>query len=184
MEKGDRVMSSSNNANKVGYAYRQPSLTAEELRALIRVYVLPGGKTFAFAASSVELMGITECTDIDDVQLAGKTLFNEQPVTFEFGHVFSPAAEVRWKLRGGSYDALLLTEAPIDELEQSGRRLKIDGGLFLREPGAGAAIIVQTPQAEKQSGRRNCLEYKEYVAANGAVQFVRYTTYREGRKFV
>jgi hypothetical protein len=126
------------------------------------------GGAFAFAASSIELKNIHSCSTINDVRLEGTCTHNGIPVPFAFGHVFSPRAEVRWKRRGEQYDALVLSEKPVSSLEPFA--LVVAGGLTLREPKAGTAIILNTPAGT--------LDYKEYVAPNGAVQFVRYCEYK------
>ncbi len=165
----------SSDTRKPGYVYRRAGLTADALRSLVEEYVLSDGGAFAFAASSVKLKNIHPCSTIDDVPLEGKRTHNDIPVPLTFGHVFSPRAEVRWKRRGEQYDALVLSEKPVGVLEPFA--LAVAGELTLREPKKGTAIILNTPAGK--------LDYKEYVAPNGAVQFVRYVSisqYSEGRK--
>jgi hypothetical protein len=162
-------MNTSNNTKQRGYVYRQCPLDAAALHSLMTTYVL-GEPTYAFAANSIALKPIYACSTAQEVQLVSERTHDGAPVPFAFGHVFSPRAEVRWKRREDhTYDALVLTENEIPDL--AGEALTIE--LYIREPQdtAQVGVILRHPKDEKQYKQ---LAYVEYVAANGAVQFVRY----------
>jgi hypothetical protein len=162
------------------YVYRKQDQTAAQLQALVNDYVCPSASTmhmYAFAASSVERQPTDTYEPVEQVTLAGA----KGP--FEFGHVFSEKAEVRWKLQSGfaeadyRYDVLLLTEEEQPVLQAD--ELKIPGGLTARC--TKQAIILDTPQEVKKQQKRHRLECVEYCAANGAVQFVRYKQIEQRR---
>jgi hypothetical protein len=177
LEEGDPTMS----VQQKGYAYRLYPLTLDELKAYITQHVFAppdAGKVFAFGGNTVDLSPIANVATVDAIP------FQDEHGPFTFGHVFSQQGELRWKRRGKpccqkqdephqeqqgkTYDALLLTENGITVL--SGQALDLSSPLTVREPKNDNAWIVLNPRAKY--GR---LGYKEYVGANQAVYFVRYT---------
>jgi hypothetical protein len=169
-------MNNTNHDKQAGYAYRQCPLDETALRLLMTSYVL-GETTYAFAASSVEYQPIKACKTIDDVQFMGNNPYNgETGIPLAFGHVFSPRAEVRWKRREDhTYDALVLSENEIPDLKVEALDIK----LYIREPKNKNQVgILLRHKVHLSQGKGNQLVYVEYVAANGAVQFVRYKSVR------
>ncbi len=104
-----------------------------------------------------ELQHITSSLDEDASLLVG-----------DFGHIFSPRAEVRWKRRAqDTYDVLILSDQPPTTIDQA---VAIGGTWHTSE--LGKHVILQ-------SNQRPPLACIYYYAHNGAVQFVRYVGQRK-----
>lgn len=147
-----------------GYVYRRAPLSEQALRDLIAQYVFDGSQVFAFAADTVALLEIKSYPSAAEV-----------PVAYDFGHVFSGNAEVRWKKTDEGYDALLLAEHAIAALNDQ----MISGPLHTRTPLPKAWLVLRTPEDAQKRKVRWRLGYIEYIGANRAVQFVRYTQREE-----
>jgi hypothetical protein len=149
-----------------GLIYRLHPLALNELKERIKQQFFAQqntGEVFAFAGNTVELTPIVSVASVDDLQ------FESEYGPFDFGHVFSEQAELRWKCQGQQYDVLLLTETPISALQ--GQALKLDSALTMRRPKNKDAWIVLNPRSGYDR-----MDYAEYVGANQAVYFVRYMT--------
>ena len=155
----------------VGYIYRVALADADQLRTLINKHVGNGGWTFGGAAQwdFVSTEGQKNLREL-------KPIADTEPIDVkgDFGHAFSESAEVRWKRRDdGRYDVLVLSEQP--QIVQGGSQLSMphwnartrmweDGAWTVRQP--SAAMI-------RQAGGRSPISYIDYLAPNGAVQFLR-----------
>ncbi|WP_333691594.1 hypothetical protein [Chloroflexus sp.] len=141
-----------------GYIYRITPATAAQVRDLITRYVsLPcwhfsGSHMWDLSPSSSQhLRPLVKSTNITDITLSG-----------DFGHAFSPQAEVRWKRLGDDeYDVLILSE---QARTVNGAQTLVDGW----------EVRQHTPRRLLQSGNRPSIEYLTYHAPNGAAQFIRY----------
>lgn len=142
------------------YLYRQAPLDEAGLRALIAEQVFGGGQVYAFSANTRELQSIYSCGQVEDVRLTGDT------GDYDFGHVFSQIAELRWKRTDRGYDALLLTENTIPALAEA--EIRPERRFTVRTPAHGVAILLDGPHQGRQ------LDYLEYLAENETVQMQRY----------
>jgi len=146
-----------------GYLYRVYPADAAQLRALIAQFVSPPCWTFGGAArwdfeparGQANLRPITPLADA--AAIAGLDL------TGDFGHAFSPQAEVRWRRRDATtYDVLVLSE----------RSLTVANSTVLA---AGWATSVPRAGVLQSGAQSQTLRVIAYHAPNGAVQFLRYT---------
>lgn len=147
-----------------GYVYRRALPNEQALRDLIAQYVFDGSEVFAFAADTVALLEIKSYPSAAEV-----------PVAYDFGHAFSRNAEVRWKKTDEGYDTLLLAEHAIDALHDQ----MISGPLHIRTPLSKAWLVLRTPDDARKRKVQWRLGYVEYIGANRAVHFVRYTKREE-----
>lgn len=146
-----------------GYLYRFIVANAQDVTDLIERYVLRGPQVFAFGGTTKELLPIAAYNQARDI-----------PLGHDFGHAFSLAAEIRWKLTDdGTYDVLLLQEQPVPN------KVTIAPLMDVYTASDVAEIVLTTPREVAQRRYRWRLGYKEYLGANKAVQFVRYTRRRE-----
>jgi hypothetical protein len=157
-----------------GYVYRLYPLSEQELCQACADYVFTAAdvEALAFAANTVELQHIHSLKSSHEFQLAGKK------GRYDFGHVFSEQAELRWKRWGQQYDALVLTEHALPQLQHC--HLQGVETLQTRYPKdyprrLESWIVLTTPADEHAPSKRWRLGYIDYVAPNQAVLFVRYT---------
>ncbi len=139
-----------------GYIYRISPATASLIRALVQQYVsLP---CWHFWGAH-----LWDLNPTDGQYLQPLTRTNTITLKGDFGHAFSPQAEVRWKRLGDDeYDVLILSE----------QALTIAGAQTLA---AEWDARVHHPQRHlHQSGNRPNIHYLTYHAPNGAAQFIRY----------
>jgi hypothetical protein len=147
-----------------GYVYRRASLNEQGLRDLIAQYVFDGSQVFVFAADNIDFLEIKPYPSAVEI-----------PVAYDFGHVFSLNAEVRWKKTDTGYDALLLAEHLIDALSDQ----MIGTPLNTRMPLPKAWLVLHTPEEARKRKVQWRLGYVEYIGANHTVQFTRYTQREE-----
>jgi hypothetical protein len=145
-----------------GYVYRRFPLDADGLRALL-VDVFGEQLVWAFASNSVEISPIEQRAPAL-ASLAG------QRAEYQDGHVFNQGAEVRWKKRGQAYDALILAEdqdrLPRAEPIRNGQGQQLI--LRAQRPPKDIAIVLDGRHKDQ------VLDYIEYIAPNGVVQFQRF----------
>lgn len=154
------------------FVYRQAHLDEAGLLALL-TRVFDNGLVWAFGANTIW---------IDPIALLAVTevkLHHARYGRLDSGHVFLPRAEVRWKRRGSVYDALVLTETVIDGLLPLHDAHQAPVVLTIASTRPDASMLLTTAHEASQRGKQWKLGYREYAAANGAVQFVRYTELRE-----
>lgn len=163
---------------QTGYLYRVCPADAARLRQLVTEILSNEGWTFGGASvwdfdaklndKRKNLRPITPIDPNSSLDVSG-----------DFGHAFSEKAEVRWKrLTSDSYDVLILTQGqPIASL--TGSELPTVGPLTTRTPRWEAWMVLFTPEDVKRRRQQWRLGYIEYLGANGAVQFVRYTQREE-----
>jgi hypothetical protein len=159
--------------NLPGYLFRRAPLTSEGLLDLLQNEVFQATSVFAFGANSVVIEPIRQYQHVSAISLtSGRG-------AFDFGHVFSPQAEVRWKRKNNTYDALILTE-DASIITAMGGVLQALGDPYttVRSP-SKIDILINTPRNIERRAMRWRLGYIEYRAKNQAVQFLRYTKLRE-----
>jgi hypothetical protein len=164
-----------------GYLYRVYPADADQLRGLISEIVCGDGSPgWIFGGASVWDFDAT----LDDKRKNLRPITPIDPkspldVRGDFGHAFSQRAEVRWKrITQAHYDVLILTEGtPIVSL--SGYALSAVSPLTTRAPQPTAWMVLATPETVREQQRQWRLGYIEYLGANQAVRFVRYTIREE-----
>ena len=101
-----------------------------------------------------KLSGIAEVTNAADLDLHG-----------DFGHVFGPTAELRWRrIDEQHYDVLILSDSPLD-VPADGKALGEEGKTW---------VIEKRNLIAQQDANRVRVRVAQYLAPNGAVQFVSY----------
>lgn len=143
-----------------GFIYRLPRLDTAGVRALIARYVQSGS---AFGGNIVTLDPLRNFGAANEL--------DEMLETWDFGHAFSPAVEVRWRRivpfdskQPDIFDTLLLADTPIAGLT-GGEELP--GPWTLRPSGPDTHILLSNPGGAH-------LAYTRYLALNETVQFTRY----------
>ncbi|NJK81264.1 MAG: hypothetical protein HC914_15815 [Chloroflexaceae bacterium] len=154
-------------ADAPGLLYRQAHLDEAGLRAMLTT-VFEHERGWAFGGNTVILQEITPYAPVSAVPLT-----HPEGGAYDFGHVFTTRAEVRWKrAEDGTYDALVLTEQPIPALQANQIEMKL---ATRHPPSKDAWLVLNTPEPEKQRGLQWRLGYVEYIAENQAVLLVRLT---------
>jgi hypothetical protein len=161
-----------------GYVYRRICADAAALAALLAEVFGEQAKVWTFGLNSIHLQPITQ------QPISTKLVADSKHGPLSAGHAFTAAAEVRWKHRDGTYDALVLTEdaALISALATDTTATAmclidtVDNGelhtsLFpVSPPTAEENSIVLTSRSEHAR-----LGYREYCRKNHDVVFVRFT---------
>ncbi|MFV9504096.1 MAG: hypothetical protein AB4911_05965 [Oscillochloridaceae bacterium umkhey_bin13] len=143
-----------------GYVYRVCPADPARLRALVNDFV--GWPCWSFGGAAqwdfVPTEGQKNLREV--TRLANLTALN---LDGDFGHAFSPQAEVRWQRRDTlAYDVLILSEQP----------LVIADAHTLAD---GWTTQASNARQVRQNGDFPALRYIAYHAPNGALQFLRYT---------
>lgn len=149
-----------------GYAYRLPKTDRDTLRDLAATWAaLPAWQFGAVALwDMATAQGRDTLRPITPVDAAAQLNFSG-----DFGHVFSPAGEARWRrVDNETYDVLLLAEQPDQALVQR---------YTLHQIGLYTAVVVPPGAADliNMHGERRRLERVEYRRDDLAVELIRYT---------
>jgi hypothetical protein len=154
---------------KQGYIYRSAGLTDTALAALLAAVFGEQAKVWTFGLNSIHLQPITQ------QPISTKLVADSKHGPLSAGHAFTAAAEVRWKHRDGTYDALVLTEDT-----QLATRLTATTLIAEYEahypPTPEAHLVLATPRdvlERKHEWRMGYVEYWE--RGSTAVQLIRYT---------
>jgi len=154
-----------------GYIYRCICKDAEDFSALVERIFGKQVKVWAFGMNSIHVQPITEVSTSDTFLV--DTQHHPNPLTS--GHIFTAAAEVRWKRRDGAYDVLVLTEN--DQIAGKLPEVRFTATYHARHPkNTQAHMVLATPrdvQQRKQEWRLGYVEYRD--PDSGAVQLIRYT---------
>lgn len=148
-----------------GYLYRLKNATATELEAAVQQIVLQDGTCWTFSGSihwDIDLSNpgknLRAISQISTNAIA-------QFLAGDFGHFFSPKAELRWKRRDdGGYDVLLL----IEDQTQSPLVGAVPIGQSSYHIDNARHEIIQSGDTSHKPIR--CYQY---LATNNAVQFQR-----------
>lgn len=149
---------SAQRAGPQGYAYRSYPLALAELQ-LLAATIFEADPVRAFAAGPLSLQPITSYAQVGAAPLDG-----------DFGHIFSPRFELRWRCQGASYDVLGLAE------DNNALRL---AGAGMRQIGAFHANVAPAGAAHLQGGDSAPVLYVEYRGELGAVRLLRYSVVDE-----
>lgn len=150
-------------SEKRGYIYRVARANRQYIEALVRELVGAGWEFSGAAQWDFDLneprSNLRPIKPFADASLVG--------LEGDFGHIFSKMAEIRWKRRNdGEYDVLIFSED---------RKLMLDDAWPLVVDAAESDWHIQryADAAIVQSDGQPAIEYIEYLAPNGAVQFQR-----------
>ena len=107
------------------------------------------------------LWDVGDRPDLTEITAVGDTL----DLCGDFGHVFGPTAELRWRrIDEQHYDVLILSDSPLD-VPADGKALGEEGKTW---------VIEKRNLIAQQDANRVRVRVAQYLAPNGAVQFVSY----------
>jgi hypothetical protein len=166
---------------KQGYVYRSAGLTDTTLAALLAAVFGEQAQVWAFGMNSIHLQPITQQAISTDLATDAKH------GALTDGHAFTAAAEVRWKRRDGTYDALVLTEdmALISALATDTTATAmclIDTVDIVNNGEPRTSLFAVSPPTTEENpivltsrSEHERLGYREYCRKNHDVVFVRFT---------